>query len=256
MSGQPQGAPREAALTDALVRLADTLVDDFDVIDLMVELTADCVALFAVDTAGLLLADGRYRPRVVAASTEETRLVELFELQADEGPCLECLRSSRRVSEPDLVEATARWPGFAPRALDAGFRAVHAIPMRLRRQTIGALNLFTASPGDLPAADVLAAQALADVATISVLQNQASVSRRDVTAQLQLALDSRIVIEQAKGVLAERGGLDMTTAFDRLRKYARHHRLRLSGLAEDIAARRVSQKTMAEILGGTTAGRL
>jgi GAF domain-containing protein len=220
MTGESYGTAREAALTDALVRLADTLVDDFDVVDLMASLAADCVALFAIDTAGLLLDSGHHTPRVVASSTDDTRLLELFELQADEGPCLDCLRSSRRISVPDL-EQEQRWPLFAPRALDAGFRAVHAVPLRLRAHTIGALNLFRGSPGDLPPADLRAAQALADVATISVLQNETATSQRDVTAQLQRALNSRVVIEQAKGVLAERGGLDMPTAFERLRDHAR-----------------------------------
>lgn len=251
MTGESYGTAREAALTDALVRLADTLVDDFDVVDLMASLAADCVALFAIDTAGLLLDSGHHTPRVVASSTDDTRLLELFELQADEGPCLDCLRSSRRISAPDL-EQEQRWPLFAPRALDAGFRAVHAVPLRLRAHTIGALNLFRASPGDLPPADLRAAQALADVATISVLQNETATSQRDVTAQLQRALNSRVVIEQAKGVLAERGGLDMSTAFDRLRDHARRHHLRLTDLAGDVVSRRVDRHVLREIIGRTT----
>ncbi len=255
MTGQPHGATREAALTDALVRLADTLVENFDVIDLMVELATDCVALFAVDTAGLLLDDGRRRPRVVASSTDDTRALELFELQADEGPCLDCLHSRRRISAPDMIDESERWPRFAPRALEAGFRAVHAIPLRAHDQTIGALNLFKASPGDLPPADVRAAQALADVATLSVLQNEVVASHRNVTAQLQRALNSRVVIEQAKGVLAERGGLDMPTAFERLRAYARRHRLRLTDLAGEVVARRLSREVIAQIVSGSTAAR-
>jgi transcriptional regulator with GAF, ATPase, and Fis domain len=237
MSSEPIGPKREAALSDAFVRLADTLVADYDVIEFLSGLVGDCVTLFAVDTAGVLLDDGRGAPRVVASSTEDTRLVELYEVQVAEGPCLDCLRSRAAVTVADLDDASERWPSFAPGALAAGFHAVHAVPLRLRNQTVGALNLFTSIPGELPAADLHAAQALADVAAIGILQERTIRSQETMTTQLQGALQSRVVIEQAKGVLADRGDLDMTAAFNYLRQHARSTNQRLSDLAASIAAR-------------------
>ena len=229
---------REGTLVDTFVRLADTLVADYDVVDLMTELSTKCVALFAVDTAGLLVDDGRGRLSVLASSDEDTRLLELFELQADDGPCLECLRTSRPVSAADLTRED-RWPRFVPRALASGFGAVHALPLRLREQTVGALNLFTTAARELPVSDARAAQGLADIATISILQDRRARDQSTVTSQLQHALHSRVIIEQAKGVIAERAGVDMSAAFERLRSQARSSRRRLTDLAADIVARRV-----------------
>jgi transcriptional regulator with GAF, ATPase, and Fis domain len=240
MSGEPVGPKREAALSAAFVRLADTLVADFDVIEFLSGLVGDCLTLFAVDTAGVLLDDGSGAPRVVASSTEDTRLVELFEVQVDEGPCLDCFRTRAPVVVAELDDASGRWPSFAPGALAAGFHAVHAVPLRLRNQTVGALNMFTAAPGELPAADLDAAQALADVAAIGILQERAIRSQATVTTQLQGALHSRVVIEQAKGVLADRGNLDMASAFSYLRRHARRTNQRLSDVAAGIAARTIS----------------
>ncbi len=237
MSGEPVGPVREAALSEAFVRLADTMVADYDVIDLLAGLSADCVALLGVDTAGLLLADSRGAPRAVASSSEEARFMELYEVQADEGPCMDCLRTSSQIIAADIDHARSRWPCFAPHALEAGFHAVHAVPLRLREQTVGALNLFTYAPGELSAADLHAAQALADVATIGILHERAIRSQEGVTAQLQGALVSRVVIEQAKGVLAERGNLDMAAAFKQLREHARRTQQRLTLLAEAVVAR-------------------
>jgi transcriptional regulator with GAF, ATPase, and Fis domain len=246
MSSDPVRAQREAALSAAFVRLADTLVADFDVIEFLSGLVGDCVTLFAVDTAGVLLDDGRGAPRAVAASTEDTRLVELFEVQIAEGPCLDCLRTRAPVTVADLNDARERWPSFTPRALAAGFHAVHAVPLRLRNQAVGALNMFTATSGELPAADLDAVQALADVAAIGILQERAIRSQVTVTTQLQGALQSRVVIEQAKGVLADRGNLDMATAFNYLRQHARRTNQRLSDLAASIAARTISPDIVLE----------
>ena len=235
--GDP-GESREGTLVETFVRLADTLVDDYDVIDLLTELSTKCVALFAVDTAGLLVDDGRGRLSVLASSSEDTRLLELFELQSDDGPCLECLRTSSPVTAENLEQET-RWPEFVPRALASGFGAVHALPLRLRERTVGALNLFTVAPGELPSSDARAAQGLADVATISLLQERRARDQDALTSQLQHALRSRVVIEQAKGVIAERAGVDMATAFERLRSQARRHQRRLTDLASDVATLRV-----------------
>lgn len=224
----------QQSLAETFVLLADTLVDDYDIIDMLHRLTTECVRLLPVDAAGLLLSDQRGHLRVVCSSTEQARLVELFQLEADEGPCLDCFHTSAPVVADDLREASGRWPRFATTALREGFRSVHALPLRLRTETIGALNLFSHLPGALDPGDARIGQALADVATIGILQERA-VHRREVLAeQLQAALNSRVIIEQAKGVLAERGRLDMGDAFTALRDHARRNRIRLSELARGV----------------------
>ncbi len=223
----------EVQLADVVAEIADTLVDDFDVIDFLHVLTERCVPLLGVSAAGLLLTDGRDTLQVVAASSERTRLLELFQLQTDEGPCVDCFRTGRPVSVADLSTA-GRWPRFTEAATAAGFAAVHAVPMRLRTEVIGALNFFDTTPGSLEPEKLSIGRALADVATIGLLQERA-IRRRDVlTAQLQTALNSRIVIEQAKGVLAERLHLPMHEAFALLRNTSRNNNRRLSDLAQAI----------------------
>lgn len=216
-----------------LVELADTLVDDFDVIDFLHVLSERCVQLLGVSAAGLVLTTGQNKLQVVAASTERTRLLELFQLQTDQGPCVECFRTGRPVSVPDLA-AAGKWPRFTAAAAEAGFAAVHAVPMRLRKEVIGALNFFDTKPGELDESKLRQGQALADVATIGLLQQRA-IHRRDVlTEQLQTALNSRVTIEQAKGMLAERLQVDMDQAFILLRSHSRNHNRRLSELAQAI----------------------
>jgi GAF domain-containing protein len=221
-------------LTQTFVDLADTLVDEFDVIELLHVLAGRCVDLLGVDAAGVMLADSHGQLRVTAASSERARLLELFELQSDEGPCLDAFRTGRQVSYVDLGNGTAPWPVFAPHMRAEGFWSVHAVPMRLRRQVIGALNLFGQLPVQLPAENVRIAQAFADIATIAILQERLVKEREVLAAQLQTALDSRVVIEQAKGVLAERLGFDMDTAFSTLRDAARRANRRLSDVARDV----------------------
>jgi transcriptional regulator with GAF, ATPase, and Fis domain len=219
-------------LSETFVELTDTMVADFDVIDFLHVLTDRSVQLLDVSAAGLLLADPRGPLRVVAASSEAARLLELFQLQNDQGPCLDCFRSGRPVAAADLSAAAARWPRFAPAARRAGFAAVQALPMRLREQVIGALNLFRAAPGAFDPANVRVGQALADVATISLLHERSMRRSDTLNEQLQAALNSRVIIEQAKGKLAERLGLDMAQAFSLLRDRARARNLRLSDLAQ------------------------
>jgi len=227
------GAMGEVELADVLVELADTLVDEFDLIDFLHTLAERCVQLLNVDTTGLLLTDEQGKLQVIAASTEETRLLELFQLQTYQGPCVDCFRTGQPVSVADLSTA-GRWPHFAAAAGAAGFASVHAVPMRLRKDVIGALNFFGARPGALDESTLRVGQALADVATIGLLQQRA-IQRRDVlTEQLQTALSSRITIEQAKGVLAERLRIDIDSAFELLRSHARRHNARLSELAQAI----------------------
>ncbi len=226
---------REHTLIRAFVGLADTLVDDYDMIDLLDRLAGYCVELLAADAAGILLIDSQAKLRVVASTNEQSDWMELMQLQSDEGPCVDCLRSGAAVSVADLDDAGRRWPRFiAALTAQESYRSVHAIPLRLRGEVIGALNLFHHQPRVLPAADIALGQALADVATIGILTERA-VRRGDVlNEQLQGALNSRVIIEQAKGVLSERGNLGMDEAFSRLRSYARNHNLRLSELAGQV----------------------
>jgi GAF domain-containing protein len=235
---------REERLGRTFVEVADTLVDDFDIVDLLVLVAERCVELLDASAAGLLLADGRGVLHLMAATSEQTEMVELFQIQNDEGPCLECFRSGLPVLVPDLSAEAERWPRFAPVAGDAGFRAAHALPLRLRSNTLGALNLFRAEQGRLSRPDVTTAQALADIATIAILQHQAASESRAVTEQLRSALDSRIAIEQAKGVIAERAGVDMAEAFTRLRSYARANQRLLAEVAQDVVDGKLSSATI------------
>jgi len=220
-------------LSDTFVELADTMVADFDVIDFLHLLTDRSVALLAASAAGVVLADPRGELRLAAASSEEAGLLELFQLQNDQGPCLECFRTGRPVTAADLAGPAPRWPRFAAAAVQAGFATVEALPMRLRDQTIGALNLFRAEPGALDPADLRVGQALADVATIGLLHERNVRRRETVAEQLQAALNSRVIIEQAKGKLAERLSIDMDRAFTMLRDYARSSNQRLTNVARD-----------------------
>jgi GAF domain-containing protein len=226
--------PREVLLARALVELADTLVDDFDVVDLLTLLVDRCVEVLGVSAAGLMLLAPEGDLRVLASSSEAMRVVELFELQSREGPCLDCHQSGEPVVNQDLVVVNGRWPTFAPVALNAGFQLVHALPMRLRGQVIGALNLFQTREDALDTVDVAAGQAMADMATIAILHHRAAVESQLLTEQLSFALNSRIVIEQAKGVLAERRDLEMEQAFALLRNHARNHNLRLADVAQHV----------------------
>jgi transcriptional regulator with GAF, ATPase, and Fis domain len=229
------GQDREQLLAVTFVELADTLVAEFDVVDFLHGLVDRAVQLLDVDAAGLMLADQRGSLRVIASSTEQARLVELFQLQHDQGPCLECYQTGRPVYETDMAAAAERWPMFAPAAAGAGFAAMQAIPMRLRDDVIGAMNLFMATPRRLDESGLRIGQALADVATIGLLQERNLRHQEVLAEQLQGALNSRVVIEQAKGVLAERMGLDMGQAFERLRGQARLQNRRLAELAGAVA---------------------
>jgi GAF domain-containing protein len=223
-------------LAQTFVELADTLVVGFDLMDFLHTLTERCVELLGVDAAGLLLADGRGALRLVAGSTEQARVAELFQIQNDEGPCVDCFRSGQAVIISDIRSSgiAKRWPRFAPAALGMGFAGVHALPMRLRDQVIGTLNLFRTAPDGLDPAVARAARALVDVATIGILQERAVRQQELVAGQLQAALHSRVMIEQAKGVLAERHGVTPDQAFVMLRRCARDHNRPLTTLAGEV----------------------
>jgi transcriptional regulator with GAF, ATPase, and Fis domain len=216
------------------VELADTLVADFDVVELLTRLADRCVDVLDVGAAGLMLVAPEGDLRVMASSSEAMRVLELFELQSQEGPCLDCYLTGQAVANQDLAVVDGRWPRFSIEALAAGFHSVNAVPMRLRGTVIGALSLFHVEAGEMRAADVDAAQALADVATIAVLQHRAALEAQVINEQLHHALNSRIVIEQAKGIVAERQGLNMEQAFWALRNHARDHNLRLVDVADGV----------------------
>jgi GAF domain-containing protein len=226
--------PREAMLARTLTELADTLVADFDVIELLTLLTDGCIDVLDVAAAGIMLVAPEGDLRVMASSSEAMRVLELFELQSQEGPCLDSFRTGDSVLNQDLATSDGRWPRFAPEALAAGFRSVHALPMRLRGTVIGALNLFHIELGEMRQADLAAAQAMADVATIAILQHRATLEAQVINEQLSHALNSRVVIEQAKGMFAERASVDLEHAFLRLRNHARNHNLRLVDVAQDL----------------------
>lgn len=222
---------REARLTDTFVALADTLVRDFDLTDLFHTLASTCVSVLDATAAGILLAGPSGTLQVVASSEERMRLLELFELQNEQGPCTDCYRSGEAIHEPDLQQ-TQQWPLFTPRALAEGFASVDAIPLRLRDNRLGALNLFNETPGGLSDHDRKTAQALADVAAIGLLQERAARESQLLTEQLQHALNSRVAIEQAKGILAQQGELSVGDAFERLRAHARATSTRADTVAE------------------------
>lgn len=227
---------REQLLARTLVELADTLVVGFDVIELMVLLVERSVELLDASTAGLLLADDAGRLHLLASTSESGDQMELFQLQQDEGPCVDCYREGVPVTSHDLSQCDERWPRFAPFALGRGARSSHAFPLRLRQRVLGALNLFRSEAGELTEADVVAGQALADVAAISLCQVRAVHDAELVIEQLQWALQSRVAIEQAKGMLAERAGIGMDEAFARLRSHARSSQRRLSQVAEELVS--------------------
>jgi GAF domain-containing protein len=219
-------------LSDTFVELADTMVADFDVIDFLQLLTDRSVMLLSAAAAGVMLADPRGELRVAASSNEAAGLLELFQLQNDQGPCLECFRTGQPVTA-DIASQGQRWPQFAAAAAESGFRTVQALPMRLRDQVIGALNLFRAAPGPFDPAELRLGQALADVATIGLLHERNVRRSETVAEQLQAALNSRVVIEQAKGKLAERLSMDMDQSFGMLRDYARNSNQRLTDVARN-----------------------
>ena len=224
-------------LSDLFVEVADTLVDDFDLVDFLHNLTERAAQVSDADAVGLLLADHHGTLRFMAASNDTGEMLELFQLQHSEGPCLDCFTSGRPVVNADLASAAERWPRFAPAAEAAGLTSVHAFPLRLREQTIGALNLFSRDPAPFAERDVGIVQALADVATIAILQERSITRAEALTEQLQGALNSRIIIEQAKGALAQLEGITPDEAFELMRAQARSSRTRLVEVATQVLER-------------------
>jgi GAF domain-containing protein len=231
---------REAVLARAFVRLADTLASDFDVVDFLHNLAADSVEILGAEAAGVMLADARGGLRLIASSDERMRLLELFELQGAQGPCLDAFSSGRAV-QASAADSRARWPVFAPKASDAGFQMMCAVPLRVRTDVIGALNLFRGTDEPFTAAEMDIAQAMAEMAAIGLIQERALRERSLLAEQLQAALNSRVIIEQAKGMLAEYLTMNVDDAFKLLRNYARDHNRKLSEVAGDIVDRKISR---------------
>ncbi len=240
---------REEWLARTFIELADTLVADFDVIEFMSVLVDRCAELLGSAEVGLALAAGQGELRVMASSTERVRALELIELQKDEGPCRDCLRSGEQVLNQRLDDASERWPRFAPAAREAGFHMAHALPLRLRSDVIGAMNIFSPDLRELAAQEVNLTQALADAASIGILQERAVKHGADLAGQLQGALNSRIVIEQAKGIVAERRRVGMDEAFAMLRRYARSNRIQLSDVARAIINKSLAPGELHLVLG-------
>ncbi len=214
---------READVVRSLVEMADTLVDDYDVVDLLTGVADRCVSLLGVSAAGVMLASPAGGLGLVASSSEAMRLLELFELQAQEGPCLDAFRTGERVGHENLDAGAGRWPSFSAAALRVGFASASAVPLRLRDVTLGALNLLSVTRAPMAEADVIVARAFADLAALSIVQHRASAEAQLLNEQLSGALTSRVVIEQAKGVISERADVDLAQAFSRVRAYARNH---------------------------------
>jgi hypothetical protein len=237
--------PRETQVLDAVVSLVDSLLDDFDVVELLTELTERCADLLDIAAAGLLLADPLGQLRLLAATSNQTWELELFQLQAEEGPCVDCYASGQPVSVADLRIETSRWPRFVPAALEAGVASVHAVPMRAAGIVLGSMGLFGTRPGELTEADLLVGQTLAHVACVAILQ-EIPPTPSTVTPQLRSALTHRIVVEQAKGFLRERLDISVDEAFSLLRRYARIHGDHLTDVARQLLTEPSSRSGLVE----------
>ena len=235
---------REERINDAFVRVAGTLVDNYDVVDLLSTLVHTCTQLLDVQSGGILLADGTGMLELVASTSEEAETVEVMIVAAGAGPCIDSFKTGSVVSVPDIAADSDLWPRFRRTALDQGFRAAHATPLRLHGEVIGAMNLLSTMSGPLSDRDARLAQALADVATVGILHERSFRQPETVTAQLHLALDTRVLVEQAKGVLAHVRSCTMSEAFEALRDYARDHDITLRSAAEGVVNRTIPAEAL------------
>ena len=244
------GEPRETRVLAAVVALVDSLLHDFDVVELLTQLTERCAELLDVESAGLLLADPRGQLHLMAATSERTEEIELFQLQADEGPCLDCFVTGTPTSIADLGAATERWPRFGPAATRAGFASVHAVPMRAAGSVLGALGLFGGRVGELNDADRLVAQTLAHIACVAILREPA-LTPATVAPDVRAALVSRVVVEQAKGYLSERFDISVAEAFTLLRRYAQTSKSHLTEVARQLITGTPNRDGLETALRGT-----
>jgi hypothetical protein len=247
--------PRETRVLNAVVEIVDSLLDDFDVVDLLTGLTERCAELLDVEAAGLLLADPLHRLRLVAATSEDARELELFQLQADEGPCVDCYATGQPVSVADIQRTIERWPRFVPAAACAGFASVHAVPMRAAGIVLGTLGLFGARRGELNEADLLVGQTLTHIACVALLQEHPP-TPLTVMPQLRSALTSRVIVEQAKGLLREMLGVSVEEAFNLLRIYARENGEHLTDVARRLMTDRYSRPMLVAALAELAEGRV
>jgi GAF domain-containing protein len=237
-SGRHDRRGAEAALARAFIRLADTLASDFDIVDFLQSLSADSVEILGAEAAGVMLADTRGGLRLIASSDERMRLLELFELQGEQGPCLDAFSTGQAV-QASAADSRTRWPDFAQRASDSGFQRMCAVPLRVRTDVIGAMNLFRGTDAPFTEDEMDIAQAMAEMAAIGLVQERALRERTLLTEQLQAALTSRVIIEQAKGMLAEYLKMTVDDAFQLLRNYARNRNRKLSDVARDVVDRKI-----------------
>jgi GAF domain-containing protein len=238
---------REERIVETFVELADTMVDHFDVIEFLHRLVERSLELMDCAEVGLLLANAAGNLQVMASSSERSEALELLQSRNEEGPCFDCYRSSAPVFSESLVADSERWPMFARAAVQEGINSVHAIPMRVHSRTIGALNLFRANTGRLAERDVPLGQGIADFAAVALIQERTMRESRGVVQQLQSALNSRVLIEQARGVLAERGNVSVDVAFASIRAFARTHNSRLGDVARDVIEGRLDAAALAEL---------
>ena len=243
---------REKEIIRAFVDMSNELVDHYDVVEMLVQLTSHCATLLDVSSAGLLLADETGALRLAASSSERTHHLEVFQLQQDEGPCLDCYHDGEPVVVADLDEQGERWPKFCAAARVVGFRSVHALPMKLRDNVLGTLGLFGEDVGSLEPDDLALAQALVHVASVGIVNERVAMDRALVNSQLQHALSSRVVVEQAKGVIAHGGDLEMDAAFAVLRRYARDHGRKLSEVAAAVVSRELAHGAVVDHARSTT----
>ena len=247
--------PRETRVLNAVVTLVDSLLDDFDVVDLLTGLTERCAELLDVEAAALLLADPLHQLRLLAATSEQARELELFQLQADEGPCVDCYATGQPVSIADIQPAIDQWPRFVPAAVGAGFASVHAVPMRAAGIVLGALGLFGARTGELDEADLLVGQTLAHIACVAILQEHPP-TPLTVIPQLRSALTGRVVVEQAKGLLREMLDVSVEEAFSLLRSYARDSGEHLTDVSRRLMSDRYSRPMLVAALAELAEGSL
>jgi GAF domain-containing protein len=236
---------RETRINSAFVAVADTLTNDFDVVDLLHTLVGECTTILDTDAGGLMLVDGSGRLQLMTSTSEAADFVEVMQLNADSGPCIDCFASGRSVSVTDIAESPDEWSEFREAALGAGFHSAHATPLKLRGQVIGTMNLFATRTGALTARDAAVAQALSDVATIGILQERLVRESTIVAEQLHRALDTRILVEQAKGIISHALSLTIEESFTLLRSYARNNNLTIRSVAEGVSNRTVTVETIA-----------
>jgi GAF domain-containing protein len=235
---------RERQIFMTFVELADTLVDDFDLVEFLASLSERVVDLGFASEVGILLVDEAGDLQFLAASHERTQLLELYQVQSEEGPCQDCFATGVPVSVVELAGAHDRWPNFAPKALAAGFRSVQAVPLRHHGTVLGAMNLFLTEPGGIPDEELTIMQAMADVATIGLLQQRELHRAHTVASQLQHALHSRIAIEQAKGIISEQAQVTTDAAFELMRRFSRNNNRKLASVSLEIVGGAVTASVL------------